>query len=174
MMLVSLGLGAVIAILLIGVVTAVTSTTTTTTLLPTPLVGQRIAPFTKPGLEGGSVTSPWASGHPTVIIFWASFCVPCRDELPRLAAAVGSGSLDNVRVIGVDANDVLASGRAFARQAHVAFPVISDTDGSLTSSTFGFGTIPETVFLSSRGVVRSVVFGAITTHDFRAGVTAIR
>jgi len=174
MMLISLGLGLVVALLLIGVVTAFTSSSTTTTLLPTTLVGTTLPAFHEPGLHGGTVRAPWAEGHPTVVVFFASFCAPCHEELPRVASVVGAGALDNVRVIGVDANDVLSAGQAFATKAGVRFPVVFDANGSLTSGTFGFESLPETVFVSARGVVREVLFGAVSTHDLLAGVTALR
>jgi thiol-disulfide isomerase/thioredoxin len=174
MMLISLGIGLVLALILIGTVTSLTSSTTTTTLVPAPIVGKQVAGFREPGLTGGTVTSPWTSGHPSVVIFFASFCTPCREELPRLAGLAGNGVMGNVRVIGIAANDVASAAAAFTSRAHVRFPVAFDGTGAITTGHFGFETIPETVFINAKGIVTSVLFGSISSHAFLSGVTALR
>jgi thiol-disulfide isomerase/thioredoxin len=174
MMLISLGIGLVLALILIGTVTSLTSSATTTTLLPAPIVGKQVAGFRAPSLTGGTVTSPWTSGHPSVVIFFASFCTPCREELPRLAELAGNGVMGNVHVIGIAANDIASSAASFVKSAHVHFPVALDASGAITTGQFGFETIPETVFINAKGIVTNVVFGSISSHAFLSGVTTLR
>jgi cytochrome c biogenesis protein CcmG/thiol:disulfide interchange protein DsbE len=175
MMLVSLGLGAVLAVSLITLLSVLTGGRVTSTTLPTSaLVGHRLVPFSGPGLHGGTVHAPWASGHPTVVVFYASFCDPCRRELPKVAHYVATHSLGAVRVVGVDATDTLGAGRAFTATSGVTFPVVFDASGSITSGLFHFVGLPETAYVAGNGVVRSVTVGPTTVAGLRDGLATLR
>ncbi len=176
MALVSLGLGALIAFALIYAVSYATNraaSRSATTLASTALVGQRIKGFTSPGLFGGTVSAPWSSGHPSVLIFFASWCGPCQGEMPKVAAWVRTHHLGDVRVLGVDANDQQGAARRFVTQDKVGFPVAFDASGNLTAGLFQFQTLPETVFLTRTGRVLSVHFGPIASAQLAAGVSSL-
>ena len=183
MALISLGLGATIALVLILGVSFLTNranragsstnTHTSTTLATTALVGTTLKGFTSPGLFGGTVSSPWTRGHPTVVIFFASWCGPCQGEMPKVATYLRTHHLGDVRVVGVDANDEQAAARAFVTKDKVGFPVAFDANGTITNGLFQFLTLPETVFLTARGTVTSVYFGAIPTHTLARGIAAL-
>jgi cytochrome c biogenesis protein CcmG/thiol:disulfide interchange protein DsbE len=174
MMLISLGSGAALAIALISVVSHFTSSTTTTTSLPEPaIVGTSISPRTLPTLDGRSRLTIPARGHRTVLVFFASWCGPCRRELPEVQRFAESAPSD-VSVIGVAANDAPQAASEFLDQLGVTILAVSDADGSVTSSTYGFGTLPETVFIDSMGVVRHVVFGGLNRQTLRQSVGALR
>jgi thiol-disulfide isomerase/thioredoxin len=84
MMFVSIGIGTVVAVGLIVVVSILTGGNVSTAGgQPTnSLVGKSVSTFTLGGLNGGTVTAPWATGHPGVLIFFASYCGPCTAEMP--------------------------------------------------------------------------------------------
>ena len=152
MMFVSLGLGAVIAIALITVVSVLTGGKVTNSNAPpkAALDGTRIASFSTSGLNGGLQRAPWSSGHPSVLVFFASWCGPCQGEIPKLAKYVITHSEGNVEVVGIDAGD--------QRGAALAFK---------------FAALPETVFLNAKGVVQSVHVGAIGVTQFAAGIKSL-
>jgi thiol-disulfide isomerase/thioredoxin len=176
---ISLGLGVSIALVLILVVSYFTNVSasknasTRTTLATTALVGTTLKGFSSPGLFGGTVHAPWESGHPTVAIFFASWCGPCQGEMPKVAAYLRAHHLGDVRVIGVDANDQQSAARAFVTKDKVGFPVAFDANGNVTNGLFQFLTLPETVFLSASGKVRDVYFGAIPTAELAKGIAAL-
>jgi thiol-disulfide isomerase/thioredoxin len=165
--------GAVGAAAAIAVTSALTGGSTGSNPPRSSLVGQHVGNFSLPGLSGGVDIDPWATGHPSVIIFFASWCTPCQREMPRLAAYVGAHVRAPVEVLGVDALDSSGAARAFVAKNHVRFPVASDPDGSVTNGVFGFATLPETVFVSARGVVTDVKFGAISDARLAQGVATL-
>lgn len=172
MMFVSLGIGAVVALLLIVVVSVATGGRVTTTTAPSALVGKTIAPFSGQGLHGETIAAPWESGHPSVLIFYASWCTACRAELPRLTAYLHHHQLGAVEVLGVNDLDNPTKARALAKATNFTFPTIRDT-GTITQGDFYFSGLPDTVFLTADGHVAAVYSGAITVATFASALATI-
>ena len=176
MMLVSLGIGATLAVALIVVVSLLTAGRAPSggSAPTSALVGQRVRAFSMAGLDGGREAMPWGEGHPTVLIFFASWCYPCQQEMPKVVAYLRRHEAAPVAVLGIDANDERGAARAFVARDRLDFPVVVDPNGDVTSGTFRFQTLPETVFLTARGVVTGVHFGAISPEKLAAGIAALR
>ena len=162
--LLSLGIGVAVAVALV-VVLVVTSS-------PEPT---RAAAFRLPGLTGGQVTVPVVrDGHdvPVVLAFFASWCGPCRGELPTVAAVARSEAGSGVQFIGVDCDDTASSGLAFARSAGVTFPVAQDPDVEVPPR-YGLTGYPDTVFIDAQGDVAHVVQGPVSGATLRAWVARV-
>ena len=170
MMWISLGLGAVVAAVLIVVVSLATGGSATPTNV---LDGTRVASFSIPSLDHGRVVAPWRSGHPAVVLFFASWCGPCTAEIPRVATFVEHHHLGRVRVVGVDVNDGVSAGRSFVRHAGVRFPVGVDPRSNLSSREFRLPGLPDTVFVNGDGVVTSVVVGSVSNAQLGDALTTL-
>ena len=176
MMFVSIGLGTVFALILITIVSVLTGGTVhaKNALTSSSLVGTQVKSFSLKTLDGATQVLPWHEHHPGVLIFFASWCTPCKGEMPKVATYVRTHDLGSVRVIGVDANDKLSSGRSFVRRDGVDFPVVFDANGDVTGGVFGFLNLPETVFVDAKGVITGVYYGAIPTSELSDGLRTLR
>ena len=108
---------------------------------------------------GGTLDLTRAPGVPTVLNLWASWCEPCRDELPlvqELADAAGQ----QVRVIGVITQDGIPQSTSFAADAGVTFPGAFDGTAEVMTG-LGVKNLPLTVFVAADGSVAHVQFGAV-------------
>ena len=90
-----------------------------------------------------------ALGGPLVVNLWATWCGPCRQELPEFqqyATRVG----DRVRVVGVLTSDGAPAGRSFAADLGLKFPMLVDDDGRLLAAV-GAAGLPVTLFVDAAG-----------------------
>jgi cytochrome c biogenesis protein CcmG/thiol:disulfide interchange protein DsbE len=175
MMMISLGIGTVVAVTLIVVVSIFTGGTVTngTTQPINEMVGKHVASFSIPGLNGGTIVAPWKSGHATVLIFFASWCPPCQAEMPKVAAYLRNHNEGSIRVIGMDSHDKRGPALAFVKKKGVAFPVAFDPN--LTVATlFNLEAIPDTAFVNAKGVVTQIYMGAIPKSQLAKGIAALR
>jgi cytochrome c biogenesis protein CcmG, thiol:disulfide interchange protein DsbE len=149
---------AVVIVVVVGVVVALGFTSS---------APQRAPAFSYPRLGGGApVRYPLAGSqahHPLVVAFFASWCSPCRTDLPTIARVARQEARRRgpVEFVGIDGNDEPASGLAFARQSGVMFPVGSDAESAL-APRFGLDGYPDTVFVDASGDVAYVVHGPVS------------
>lgn len=110
-------------------------------------------------------------GRPAVLLFFASWCSPCRKEIPALAATFRlqqqrHSRLAKVALIGVDGNDPTSNALAFVRSSGVTFPVGADVDFTVTQTLFDFNYLPESVFVEGNGTIAGIHFGELSTSTF--------
>lgn len=127
-----------------------------------PQTGYRAPDFTLTGFDGKTVKLSDLRGKPVVLNFWASWCGPCRAEMPDLEE-VYKEHQDHVQFYGVNltAQDNEADARAFAEAMGVTFPMLLDKDGDV-STRYRVYSIPSTFAIDERGVVAEVRIGAIS------------
>jgi cytochrome c biogenesis protein CcmG, thiol:disulfide interchange protein DsbE len=169
-------IGCVLAIALIAVVSVLTGghVNTKNGQAISPLVGKTIKVYTARGVTSASVESPWANGHPTVIVFFGSWCTICHTEMPKIAAYLRTHSVAPVSVFGDDNNEPLSDARAFVKKLNLNFPVASDPNNNISVGVFDFSFgDPETVFLNKHGVVKEVHLGAISIKQLKQGIAAL-
>ena len=108
--------------------------------------------ITMPGFTGPPLSLQQLRGHPVVLNFWASWCVPCRSEAPKLESVWREFRPRGLVVVGVDTQDLMTPARAFLAEYKLTFPAVRDPDGSV-ARRFGATGVPETFFISADGRV---------------------
>ena len=122
--------------------------------------------------EGESVYFSDFAGRPAVINFWASWCPPCRSELPAFESAWETYG-DRVEFLMVDLTDgsreTVEIAQSFIAEEGYAFPVYFDSDYS-GASAYGIYSIPMTVFVDASGRIRGGRIGAMAEETLTAGL----
>ena len=89
-------------------------------------------------------------GRPVVLNFWASWCVPCKEEAPLLESVWRRYRERGLVVVGVDINDLRGDARRFARRNRMSYPLVYDGPGN-TTTKYGLTGVPETFFVARSG-----------------------
>jgi cytochrome c biogenesis protein CcmG/thiol:disulfide interchange protein DsbE len=119
----------------------------------------------------GRVSLRELRGTPIVLNFWASWCVPCRDEAPLLERGWKRYRDRGALVLGLDMQDISDDARTFAREVGMTYPVVRDR-GNDVARSYGVSGVPETYFVSRRGDVVGHVIGAVSAAQLESGIAA--
>ena len=135
--------------------------------------GQGDAPdFVATDLDGHPVSLAQFRGRPLLVNFWASWCVPCRTELPLLQQAADRSP--SLAVVLVDERDDAGAGRRFLGGLHVRLPAASDPDGSI-GARYRVAGLPATVFVRGDGSIAGSRLGPLdesTLEEHLRGIGA--
>ena len=124
--------------------------------------GQAAPNFTLPNLQDGKGSISLASykGTPVLVNFWATWCVPCKDEMPLLEAAHEKWG-SKVQFVGIDRQDYKPDALAFAQRTHVTYPLAADPDATLDGA-YRLRGMPTSVFIDRNGSIVERVTGPVT------------
>lgn len=135
--------------------------------------GAAAAPFTLENVRPGEdpVALEALRGKPVVVNFWASWCVPCRREMPAFESvyeAVG----DRVAFLGVNHKDYRNSALDFLRQAGTRYPSGFDPAGTV-ATRYGIVGMPTTLFISGDGRLLEQRPGEISSEELRQTISRL-
>ena len=138
------------------------------------LVGQTID-LTLNDLSGVEQSLQSLKGRVVVLNFWATYCIPCRTEMPDLAAVQNEFAALGVQVIGVSTDDVADRAKVlqFVRETKVNFPIW--IGGSAEHMVrFGLGTaLPGTVVIDRQGKVAKIISGVVNQGMLRKEIESL-
>jgi len=117
----------------------------------------------------GSVAMRALGGTPYVVNLWASWCLPCRTEMPEFQR-VYTSLKGRVGFLGVDTKDFEREARASIQRAAVSYPSVFDQDERIKRSV-NTRSLPATVFLRADGTIADVHVGQLTEAELRAAIT---
>ena len=136
----------------------------------TPVVGRQAPAFQLPALDGGEQSLSAYRGRPVIVNFWATWCEPCKQEMPALQAE--TASRPDLVVLGIDNVESAVKVRPYVEQLGVHFPILLDQDGSAVER-YQVSGLPTSFFVDRSGVLRYVYRGALTPETLRDSVAAI-
>lgn len=131
--------------------------------------GQRVPPLVLDDLDGRSVRLADLRGKVVVVNFWATWCEPCRAEMPSLAQLAARHPADQLMVLAVNYQEMVPRVRRFMEAVPMPFPVLLDRDGAAAKS-WTRRIFPTSVVVDATGQPRHVVTGE---YDW-AGADAAR
>lgn len=129
-------------------------------LPPAPAVGHPAPDFSLPTVAGEPFRLADLRGTPVVLNFWATWCPPCRAELPALKAAAERYT-GQVAIVGLNQADPAATVSAFVSDLGLLFPVPLDEDARV-SRAYAVRSLPTTFFIDREGVIRQIQNGPLT------------
>ncbi len=116
--------------------------------------------FELPLLDGSGVLADEdLRGKPVIINFWASWCIPCREEAPLLEKTWRAYRDQGVVFLGVNIKDAESDARRFVDEFDITYPIVRDLDQSLTQD-LGVKGLPETFFIDHRWTFIGAISGA--------------
>jgi cytochrome c biogenesis protein CcmG/thiol:disulfide interchange protein DsbE len=117
----------------------------------------------RPALDDGRISLSELRGYPAVLNFWASWCVPCKEEAPDLAASARAHA-GRVVFLGIDVQDFTSDARKFLGELDVPYPSVRD-GGDSTYADFGLTGLPETYYLDRDGRAVAHSVGAVSRRE---------
>ena len=138
------------------------------------LVGKAAPEFNLPNLAGGRVALADIAGKTAIVNFWNSWCIPCREEAPALAAFYDKHKDDpDFAMIGIVRDDETDKVKAYVKQNGIDWTVALDPD-SLAALDFGTRGQPETYAITPTGVVEAAYYGPMTEQGLDQFLAAAR
>jgi len=142
---------------------------------PEDLVGLPRPPFTLGSVDGSRISVAQFDGQVLLINFWATWCAPCREEMPMLAELHERFSGQGFQVVGIAMDDVQQA-RDFISEIGIGYPVlVGMTDVMAASLAYGnrAGYLPYTVLVDRTGVVRWTRLGALQAAEIAERIQAL-
>jgi cytochrome c biogenesis protein CcmG/thiol:disulfide interchange protein DsbE len=126
-----------------------------------------------PRLEGkGTGSLADYRGRWVLVNFWASWCVPCRQEAPALEEFQREHGGPRFTVLGIDTRDLSGDGQKFALRYGLTYPQLRDGDGQ-RAHDFGTTGVPENFLVDPRGKLRLLNRGPVTAEYLRQDVAPL-
>ena len=133
--------------------------------------------FSGTTLTGSKLSFSDYRGQVVVLNFWGSWCVPCREEAPTLAAVASKYGPSGVSFLGVDVRDTTAGALAFTHSFHVTYPSVSDPSSAITldfTAKVPIAGTPTTLVVDRTGHIAGAVFGTVTYSELTAILAKVR
>ena len=128
--------------------------------------------FTVYDVEGNAVKLSDYFGKPIVLNFFASWCGPCRSEMPAFQAEFNANG-DEIVFLFVSLDDTMQDAKDFIDRQGYTFPILHDTNGS-AAIAYGVRSFPTTVFISREGHLAAKAVGALSASNLALGIEKIK
>jgi len=136
-------------------------------------VGETAPAPTLPRLQGdGQGSLADYRGQWVLVNFWASWCIPCRDEAPALEEFQKAHGGPDFTVLGIDTRDLSGDGRQFAGKYELSYPQLHDGDGAMAHE-YGTTGVPENFLVDPHGKVEWTTPGPVSDAMLREEIAPL-
>lgn len=141
-------------------ISAVPASATTGGHIPSPREGFQAPSFALTNPTGETTRLEDLRGQVVVLNFWASWCPPCKAEMPDLEAAHMANKDKGLVILGINSTvqDSAEAAQSFAAAQGITFPILLDRTGEV-SRQYLVRALPTTFFIDRQGIIRKVVVG---------------
>lgn len=141
-------------------VSAAEETSTTAGRIPSPREGFLAPDFVLSTLDGEQITLSDLRGAPVLLNLWASWCPPCRAEMPAIQEVYEQNQVRGLQVLGVNMTyqDSVSAVETFVREYELSFPVLLDLTGTVGKS-YQMRALPSTFLIDHEGVIKKMIIG---------------
>lgn len=140
------------------------------------VVGSRRPELTLKDLDGNAQSTKQFDGRPLLVNFWATWCAPCIEELPRLEAAHARRDDGGIAVLAIALEDDAAAVRAFAEDLQLTLPIWLDPPARNDASTrYGNArsVLPYSVLVDANGTIVDTRMGALDEAELEAMIERV-
>ena len=138
----------------------------------TPRIGEAAPDFTLQDPGGKSVSLSGFRGHPVFLNFWASWCPPCRSEMPDIQTLSQEYADRGLVVLGVNMQEDVGPVTHYADTLGLTFPLVLDRSGAV-STRYNVTGLPTSYVLDEGGVIRAMNIGPLTPKGLRAKLASV-
>ena len=147
---------------------------------PNPLLGKQAPPFSLVDTDGKKVSLASYRGRPVLINFWATWCGPCKYEIPWLTALRTKYAGQGFEILGISSDELDATQQAkaaqekaaimkAAAQLHINYPVLLGGD-TITEQYGGIDLLPQSFYVDKTGKIVAVITGAGSKNEAEADI----
>ncbi len=135
-----------------------------------PSKGMPLADFELKDLDGNAVKLSQFKGHPVLVNFWASWCAPCKEEMPLLQYS--RETYADLVVVGVNEQEPLSVVKDYISENNLSFLFLLDENGEI-GGDFHVRALPTTFFLDANGVLQAQHIGSLNAQQLNGYLTKI-
>ena len=137
-----------------------------------PLFGEAAPDIQAQTLDGETVDLSDLRGRPVMVNFWATWCIPCREEFPLMVDAYDEYRETGLEILGVIHDDAADRAREFALQQGAGWPMLQDPDDVVWDDYLG-AVMPTSFFIDGDGIVRAFSIGGFSETGLEAQLQRI-
>lgn len=126
---------------------------------PAAVVGNPAPDFQLPDLDGQTISPNDLKGKPILLNFWASWCGPCRSEMPYLQEIYEERSGEGFMLLAINTGESSPQVQEFLQAYNLSLPVLLDTQNSVAEQ-YGIQYLPTTFFIDGEGIIQEKIVGA--------------
>jgi len=115
----------------------------------------------------GNTYELWSlKGYPVLVNFWATWCIPCLDEMPALQSIFNRYQSNGLLILAVDGDgESLSDIEKYGQEHGLSFPLLIDIDQN-ASATYQIGAFPTSIFIDRNGVIQYINEGSLDEQGF--------